>query len=463
MMGLVRGSATVILLFLFFVAADGQVPLAPSSAANGRPNVLIIVTDDQRAGLSVMPATRRWLRDGGTEFKNAIATTPLCCPSRASIFTGRYAHNHHVFSNGGDGGNLIQESTLQFYLRQAGYETALFGKYLNRWGASEAPPYFDRFAIAMGSRHYYDGVFNVNGNVPTVRDYNTSYIRDKAVRFLQSNRAQTGPWFLYLATAAPHDPFTAQPKYAQARVSPWAGDAAVFEKDRSDKPPYVQGQHAGIRFGRKTRAKQFRTLMSVDDMVSRVFHTLKDLGEARNTLVLFISDNGFMWGEHGLRGKSLPYEQAIRVPFLARWPGHFRAGAVDNRLVANIDIAPTILEAAGITPDPAYPLDGRSLLGSDSQRQSQLTEYFPSLFVPTAEPRYWASIRSTTFKYTEYYSDDGTTVIDREYYNLRTDPWELHNLLGDADPANDPDVAVLSAQLAHDRACEGTVGVAACP
>jgi arylsulfatase A-like enzyme len=410
-----------------------------------------------------MPATRRWLEKGGTKFANDFVTTPLCCPSRSSIFTGRYAHNHHVLSNDGEGDNLIQQSTLQYYLQRAGYETALFGKYLNGWDISQPPPYFDRYAATTGSSLYSNGTWNVNGTVKTISEYNTTYVARKAQRFLRRAGAKHPPWFLYLATAAPHEPFTPEPKYAQAPISEWNGDPAVFEKDRSDKPPYVRKRHAGLAYGQQVREAQFRTLKSVDDLVSKVFKTLSDLGEDQNTLVFFLSDNGLMWGEHGLKHKGVPYEQSIRVPFLVRWPGHVLAHATDDRIVANIDIAPTVLEAAGVTPDPAYPIDGRTLLGATSHRQRLLTEHFSPVNRTGGKWEDWASIRTSAYKYTEYYQADRTTVKFREYYDLQTDPWELNNLLGDTDPANDPDVAALSQQLAHDRACEGTVGPTACP
>jgi arylsulfatase A-like enzyme len=452
------GSAVLVVLSLLITAI--QIPMAsPSSGANRRPNILIIVTDDQRGGLQVMPSTQRWIKNRGVRFRDAFVTTPLCCPSRASILTGRYAHNHHVFSKVGER-DLIQESTVEYYLQQAGYETAMFGKYLNGWDLTQPPPYFDQFAMTNTSRHYYNGIFNVNGTVKTIPRYNTRYISRKAKRFLLSAPAQNRPWFLYLAPDAPHGPFTPQSKYADVPVTHWDGDPAVFEKDRSDKPAYVQEGHAGIRGGRRTRAKQFRTLMSIDDLVANVFHTLRALGELKHTLVIMISDNGLMWGEHGLKHKGVPYEQAIQVPMLARWPSHFVADSKDNRIVANIDIAPTVLEAARLTANPAYPMDGTSLLDTASRRDRILTEYFHD-FGPI--PRDWASIRTDAYKYTEYYTDDHTTITFREYYDLTSDPWELHNLLGDGDPSNDPDVAALHLQLAQDRTCEGTVGANPCP
>jgi arylsulfatase A-like enzyme len=405
-----------------------------------------------------MPQTRLRIKKGGTNFRNAVVTTPLCCPSRASIFTGRFAHNHRVLTE--QASDLVQESTLQYYLQRAGYRTALFGKYLNGWDRSQSPPYFDRFAFT-GTGRYRNATWNVNGNLKTITDYNTSFISRKARRFIRHTSEKQAPWFLYLATAAPHRPFRPQQKYANTPVTPWDGDPAVFEADRSDKPAYIQARESDFSQGARVRQAQFRTLMSVDRLVARVFNTLSDLGGASNTLVFFISDNGMMWGEHGFTGKGVPYEQSISVPLLVRWPGHFLEGATDDRTVANIDIAPTVLEATGISPDPAYPMDGRSLLGTSSLRRRLLTEYFTGT---TDKPQgNWASTRNESYNYTEYYADDGTTITFREYYDLERDPWELDNLLGDSDPSNDPDVAALHLQLARDRECRGTVGVNACP
>jgi arylsulfatase A-like enzyme len=451
-------------LVLPLLVTAGQIPIAnPTAGAPRRPNVLIIVTDDQRQGLAVMPQTRQWMKKGGTRFANAFVTTPLCCPSRSSIFTGRYTHNHGVLGNNGQGVNLAQRSTLQYYLHRAGYETAMYGKYLNGWDIAERPPHFQHFAMTASSLTYTNGIWNVGGTVKTVAEYNTTYITNKARHFLKHAGTAHTPWFLYLAPAAPHGPYIPDSQYAKAPVSPWAGDPAVPERDRSDKPPYVQVADRGFRYGAETRKAQFRTLMSIDDLVSTIFNTLKDLGEVKNTLVFLVSDNGLMWGEHGLQQKAVPYEQAIHVPLLVRWPGHLLAHATDNRIVANIDIAPTVLQATGITPSPAYPIDGRTLLGTSTLRHRLLTEQFTSGEDPQYPQGSWASLRTNAYKYTEYYAPDRTTVIFREYYNLRTDPWELRNLLGDDDLSNDPDVGALSSQLAQARVCRGTEGASACP
>jgi arylsulfatase A-like enzyme len=417
------------------------------------PNVLIIVTDDQRATetLQVMAATLRIFRDGGVAFPRAFATTPLCCPARATLFSGRYAHNHQVMTNQ-DGHLLDHDHTVQAYLRSAGYRTAVVGKFLNAWDIQQDPPHFDRWAIFNSG--YYDRPFNVNGEVRTVSQYSTDFIAERAVRFLRGfDRSDEAPWYLYVAPFAPHGPFTPEPAYQDAPVGGWGGNPGVREADRSDKPPYVRRRDAGLPEGRGIRKAQLRTLMSVDDLVARIFRVLSELGERRRTLAVFLSDNGYHWGEHGLTGKNVPYTQSVRIPLLMRWPEHVPTGDVDRRIVGNVDVAATLLDAAGVEPPAGAPsLDGRSLLDGSWARDRILTE---SGGGGNGLPE-WASIRASGFQYVEYYADDGTTVVFREYYDLRADPWQLVNLLRDGDPTNNPDVPTLHARLVADRACAGS-------
>jgi arylsulfatase A-like enzyme len=204
-------------------------------------------------------------------------------------------------------------------------------------------------------------------------------------------------------------------------------------------------------------------MLSVDSLVDRLLTTLDELGERGPTLIFFLSDNGFTMGEHGLQQKHSPYTASVKIPMFARWPGHFRGGAVDDRLVANIDIAPTVYDAAGIRPDEAHPVDGRSLLDESWTRDRMLLEYThrEDRAVPS-----WASLRTADYQYVEYYDEELEEVTFREYYDLVTDPYQLTNLLGDADTSNDPDqgrITLLSLELQRDRRCEGTSGASACP
>jgi arylsulfatase A-like enzyme len=323
------------------------------------------------------------------------------------------------------------------------------GKFWTGWPLDHAPPGYDRWANMSGD--YRGSRWNVDGETGSLPGYSTNLIGDFAVDQLEDFEATDAqPWFLYLSPLAPHTPFTAAPRYADAPVPRWPGNPAVHEEDRSDEPPFMRTCcTSGLPAGRRTRVDQLRTLMSVDALVARVFSELRRLGETQDTLAIYTSDNGYMWAEHGRIGKRAPYEESYRVPFFLRWPGHVAAGTTDPRLTANIDVAPTIYEAAGI--DPGWSLDGSSLLGT-GRRNRLLLEYFESPDEPFPP---WAAVLTRSARYTEWYNPASGTITFREYYDLRSDPWELENLLGDDRAGNDPDVARWHRRLVRDRRCEG--------
>lgn len=413
----------------------------------------MIVTDDQatRDTFAVMPTVVRDFVDGGVRFTNAFATTPQCCPSRASIFTGRYAHNHGIRENhGGDLGQFDQSTTIQRYLTEAGYRTAMFGKYLNDWDISQAPPYFEEWAHLPHG--YYGAIANVNGEYVTVGGYSTTFLGDLARNFISSNEADDErPWFLYLSLYAPHQPSIPDDRYRDAIVPSLVWDPAKQEEDRSDKPLYVQEATHRREVIERFYARQLRTLLSVDDVVAGLRADMVALGEDENTLSIFLSDNGLQLGDHGLRGKGSPYDPSVQIPLVMRWPARLTGGVIDDRLAANIDIAPTVLEAAGLTP--GHEFDGRSLLQEWDRPRLLLESWGTS---KDSELR-WASLRSKTEQYVEYYASDMSTVIEREYYDIAGDPWQLVNLFGDDDPLNDPYIRLdLGIQLSRDRECSGS-------
>jgi arylsulfatase A-like enzyme len=490
--GFVAGSARNKVSFALLATALAALvlvvlPLAFAARADAAPNILFIVTDDQEleGTMAWMPKTTKWFKDGdaaagitgGTEFTQGTVTTPVCCPSRSSIMTGKYAHNHGVRKNP-DAPNLDHQTTMQRYLQQAGYRTGLFGKLLNEWNLAVNPPFWNDWSV-LGTQEYSGVEVNEQGTRKFVYKYSTNYVADKAVEFLQSadstNDAQ--PWFLYVAPTSPHSPYQPEPKYQDIPAPALQEDAAYFEADRTDKPYWVQTQKQDSDDIKLFWPEHFRMLKTADDLVDRVMQTLRTLNEDQNTLAFFISDNGFMWGEHGLRTKAVPYQEAIRVPIYLRWPGWpGHAGTrTDNRLVANIDLAPTALAAAGITPPT--PMDGRSVLDTNWSRGRILSEGAGAGVAPgnPACPGVlptWAAIRTTRFHYIEYYktvpvgsntcdvseyTTDYNTITDREYYDItpNADPMELTNLFHDGNPANDPPTAGLSALLADDRTCSG--------
>ena len=470
-----------------------------ASADNPTPNILLIVTDDQRAEGTLtqeaMPKTVSRLKNVGVDFTNAYATTPLCCPARASIMTGQYTHNHEV-PQGVWGASMRHESSLQAYLQQRPaepYRTGLFGKFLNNWVLDSDPPYWDEWSILndgycpflvneQGTRKRYPPLDPATGGPPSTEcaddeigrtplaPYSTDYMRDRAVEFLEHGESDettdSKPWLLYVAPFAPHGPNTPEADYADLTFSPYTWNPATFE-DTSDKPPWVaagattpaamfgSGGDGGRRVG------QLRSLRSVDDMVGTLLDELEAKGE-QDTLVLFIGDNGFLWGEHGLTGKSVPYKDSVRVPLLMRYPPVTTPGQTDTRIVSNIDLMPTALGLAGISPQAGDPsIDGQSLIGTTTPRQRIHTEYYEHDAV-------WAATRAPDdYLYIEHYEADGETVANREYYDLEVDPYELTNLYGpDGQPGSGDDLGTpdyplgqLEDRLTRDRLCEG----AECP
>jgi arylsulfatase A-like enzyme len=431
-----------------FVAA-----LSAGEAAAQAPNVLVIVTDDQRAGTtSIMPKTRKWFWSGGRVFPRAYASTPLCCPARASLFTGLFAHNHGVKNNGTSA--MPQSVSVQRYLHGAGYTTALVGKYLNSWRHTRNPPHFDRWVMSHRNP-YFDAVFNIDGELRTLEGYVTKVMASRSVGLLRSFEADDErPWFLYIAPHAPHQPAIPAPRYQNAPVPSWRQNPAVRESDRSDKPPWVRTRSASATAVQALRADQLRTLLSVDNLVEKVFDELGALRERRETLAFYLSDNGYLWREHGMTEKRHPYTESIRIPLAMRWPGHVARDSTDWRFITTVDIAPTILAAAGVVP--ATPMDGRSLVDGWTRRRAFI-EYWRDVhyqFIPS-----WDAIRTRRLHYIQYYNEDRTRVIFREYYRLDRDPWELHNLLHDGKRSNNPGTDWLRRLIQQYKNCSA----ATCP
>jgi arylsulfatase A-like enzyme len=439
-------------------------PRLLTPAEKGRPNILVIVMDDQRleGTLEGMPLTRKWFAEEGTTFVDGYANTPLCCPERGTIFSGRYMHNHGVVSNG-EASKLDKKWTMPRYLQEAGYGTALVGKYLDGWNEHNAPPNFDHYAITGGG--YVDEYFNVDG-VGDSASYSTDFITETSLRFLgdfeTADDAQ--PWYLHVTPHAPHDTtegtFAWPERHNTTPIPPYVPTPAALDTERDDQVEYIRHTRQSEENSRANHDGQLRTLLAADEMVDALFRRLADTGELDNTLAVFTSDNGYSWGERGVTSKGLPYVESVKVPFLVRWPGVFPAGSVDARPVGGVDLLPTLLDASGtVPPVMGYPLDGRSFLPGRPGRDRILLEFRAD----HREIPPWASLRAPGWQYIEYYEVGTETVHFREYYDLSADPWQLTNLLADADPANDPDVSALSAHLVAARHCQGSAPPQGCP
>jgi arylsulfatase A-like enzyme len=410
--------------------------------------VLVFVTDDQRADtLSVMPKTRALLSRRGVRFSNAVVTTPLCCPARATIYSGKYSHNHGVWDNDNDSGLLDTDQTVQKVLRDAGYFTAHVDRYLNNWEEwTSHPPDFDQYAVQLEGHKAWEGRREalVNGERVQVTEYTTRWIARLAGEFLARFEVEQDerPWLMFVATRAPHLPAVPENRYERAAIPSYSPPPSI-EEDLSDKPWLEEFQEYDPERAAGRRARQLRSLRSVDDLVEGLLAQLEAAGELRNTLIMFTSDNGELWGEHGLTRKRWPYDESLRVPMLLRWDaGGVPSGVVRDDVVANVDVAPTIYDATGI--DPPYPVDGRSML-SDTGRESILIEYRHDSDNPTI-PAYsgvWSPgevfIRFPQVGRTEYYEAD--------------DPYQLTNL---SVAGSSPDLGRFLSLLRAWETCSGS-------
>ena len=435
---------------LLMLASVQSAQAAPAE----RPNLLVIITDDQAAAntLEVMPQTRRRIGRQGVTFTQAHVTTPKCCPSRASFFTGRYVHNHGVISNS-RASQLPHDQTVHYLLQRRGYRTGIFGKFLNSWPVEIDPPFFDEWAISNGG--FEEGYWNLNSRVRTKREYTTDLIARKAVAFIRRSDREDDdqPWLAWVTPHAPHWPSIPARRHRDRGLPYFGPSPAMQEADWSDKPDFLQAARDNDATLVTVRDDGRRSLVAVDEMVGRLLDEIKERREVDNTLVVFTSDNGFMFGEHGgVVGKDLPYPAATRVPLLARWPGHFRRERTNTKFVTNIDVATTMLEAAGLRRET----DGRSLLAR-GRRSALFVESRGSYNEDGARalPAF-RSVTTARYRYAEYYRNGSYDLLFREFYNLGIDPWELDNIAPAMDPAR---IAEMSATLEEYGTCRGR----ACP
>jgi N-acetylglucosamine-6-sulfatase len=453
--------------------APGASASAPPAVADTRPNIFVYHLDDLRDAipggidpLQYMPKTRAWMSQG-RRFTQSFVADPSCCPSRASMMTGRYPHNNGVLDQQ-DGPSFDGPHSMACYLRGAGYATYVAGKFLTTWPKTRLPPCFTRSTVMWGG--YNNVSVRVDGTARTAPGYSTTYLGTRGREYVRSALTAGEPFLLYETPQAPHWVNITQPngtvkqlavpsaKYASAPVGSCTG---IAEPDRSDKPAYVRRMNYTTAQGQEMCASQMRAIMTADDEFDATMQLLADQGALANTLVILSSDNGFLWGEHGRWEKFTPYEPSIRVPFLIRWPGHVTPGTDTSRLVSLVDMLPTLLQAAGISlPANAPRLDGESLLVAP-RRTTVYSEYDVDEVANPNIPS-WRMVRTASAKFVLTYDAQGA-VVAREYYNLANDPNELTNLLGDASTGNDPPASTISnltARLNAFAACSGANCVA---
>jgi N-acetylglucosamine-6-sulfatase len=452
-------------------ALNGAASPGKSNIAN-RPNVLVFMTDDQTVeSMRVMPNVKTLLADQGVTFDNSFVSYSLCCPSRSTFLTGQYAHNHGVWGNAAPNGGyykLDSTNTLPVWLQRAGYQTILLGKYLNQYGtknAREIPPGWGQWYGTPDPSTYRYRNFTINENGTLVdfgtaaSDYKTDVESRLGVDLIARQAADPRPFFMWVTFLAPHsggprdpdDPTgIATPQPAPRHRNHFASEPlpappSLNEADVSDKPAAIRNRPAltaaKLRAIRENYQQRLESLLAVDEAIGQMMNQLAASGKLENTYVIFTSDNGFMHGEHRVpQGKVVLYEPSVRVPLIVRGPG-LPAGQHRTQYVANIDLAPTIVQATGAQPGRV--MDGRSLIPF---AKDKLLHSGRDILLET--PTY-SAVRSPNWLYAEY------TTGERELYNLARDRDELNSQ--HLNPALDATKANLANRLARLRQCKGSV------
>ncbi len=411
---------------------------APVLAQARRPNLLFFLVDDLRWDalgctghpFAETPNIDRLAREGA-KFTDAFVTTPLCSPSRGSFLTGQYVHKHGVTGNGDNAARSHELITFPRLLHDAGYETGYFGKW--HMGMDDSPrPGFDRWVSFRGQGRFDDPPMNIDGRRVDEKGYMTDLISGYARDFIARKRDK--PFCAYVAHKAVHGPFTPAARHKALYSDRPIVRAANAKDPLRNKPALIRdvnGQPAVTPGGGSADElirNQLRCLKSIDEGVGEIVKTLESNGQLDETLILFTSDNGYFWGEHGLGDKRWAFEESLRIPMVARYPKAIRAGSVIAGDALNIDVAPTMLDAAGLRP-PAQ-MHGRSLLPilrnpRTKWRTSFLAEYFVEKNFPKTPT--WQAVRTTQWKYVHYPELEGAD----ELYDLHLDRGEMTNRIGD--------------------------------
>lgn len=460
-----------LLTFVLVGWASSFTAMAQEVEQPKRPNVLFILTDDQRfdyLGCEGHPYLKTpnidRLANEGARFANAFVTTSLCSPSRASFLSGLYAHGHGVVNNFTD--YPADLASFPRTLQENGYETAYIGKWHMGEDSDERRPGFDYWITHKGQGLYNDTTFNVNGQRKMVPGYYTNVVTDMAVDWIE-NRESDKPFCMILGHKAAHCPFTPDEKYAhiyddieidypdsafqldgkpawvKERIATWHGIYGPLYGWREDFP-----NESVKEFGDFMRAYA-ASLVSVDDSTGRILDSLEKQGILDDTLIVFAGDNGMFIGEHGMTDKRTMHEGSIRVPLLARYPKLIKPGTVVEEQVLNVDLAPSIIDICGAPAlEDIHGMSFRGLLDGTEKdwRKSWFYTYnYEKQFPYTPNVR---GVRTDRYKYVHYpHGDGGPDRHMAELYDLKNDPGELNNLIND--PAHAGTVKRLQAELAR--------------
>jgi arylsulfatase A-like enzyme len=459
------------------------------AASRDRPNVVFIYTDDQNASdfhSRYMPRTKRFFAQGGTTFTNYVVTTPICCPSRASMLSGQYAHNNGVYTNKtGYAGLRDQANTLAGWFQHAGYRTGWFGKFLQQYkrvadDPADPAPGFDDWHITLKPKYfdwklYENGELTKGGDRP--RDYFTDVLTERATSFIAANANADRPVFMVVNNLGPHRGKGGEGR-CKSTVAPAPRDRKRFAGEPLPKPPSFNrptagqtafpGEHldaAAVDKERDRHRCRLESLAAVDRGVDAIQRAFAQAGELDNTIFVFTSDNGILQGQHGLTGKNIPYEEGLRMPLAIRVPQELLEGPASTRvthLAASIDLAPTLLELAGATPcisdGHCRRLDGRSLVPLLTDPREGQWPSDRAVVIEGGEHADDCSFRGLRLEHEvllEAVADagDGGCRIEGspELYDLRSDPYQLRNLA----PERAGHVKRLQARLDRLEHCRG--------
>jgi arylsulfatase A-like enzyme len=459
-----------------------------------RPNIIIFMLDDARVDdIQYMPFAQKYLVEGGTTFKNSFVVRSLCCPSRATLQTGQYPHNHGVKDNMVNGlygyQVLDHRNTLSIWLQDAGYYTGHFGKYLNGYGRSDSstvagiPPYeiprgwnVWQALIDPSTYDYVNFSINHNGKMQHfANSYSTDVLRDKAIRFLDKAEESGKPFYLSFNAIAPHcgasggilptnRAYPAPRHLWKYRGVMMPTTPSFNEADVSDKPEHIQklpplNAEKTTDIMRRWR-RRVESLLAVDEAIAAIVQKLENIGQIDNTVIILTSDNGFMLGEHRIElGKRVMYEESYRVPLVIRGPNIPR-GATVSLMVKNIDWAPTILDLADAQAVDArtggeFPMDGTSFVPALYGNKDWAVQHWTKDFIMEG---YYLSVKpglNDHFKgiHTKRYAYVKYDTGEKELYDLLRDPYQLDNKI--SNPAYAGVAQVLQWRFENLRRCVG--------
>jgi len=418
--------------------ATSAAPLLAAPAGPKRPNIVFVLMDDLRwdaLGIAGHPFVKTPNIDRigreGVQFLNNFTTTPLCSPSRASFLTGQFVHTHGVLDNTNHNELSHKLVTSGVHLQKAGYDTGYMGKW--HMGMDSSPrPGWNRWISFRGQGRYDDPILNIDGKEETVPGYVTDIFTRNAVDFIRAQRSK--PFLLYVAHKAVHGPFTPAARHKDlfanenirrpASAQDTLEGKPMLQRKVGDLPPLKPGMGSPDDLIRN----QMRCLTAVDEGVGQMYKALEETKQLDNTVFIFASDNGYIWGEHCLGDKRPAYEESIRIPMLARYPSMIKAGAKISALTLNIDMAPTFLDLAGLAAPKE--MQGRTLVPllqgkSPKWRDSFFCEYFEEVGNPRIAT--WQAVRTEHWKYIHYPYLPGMD----ELYDVKEDKLEMKNRVND--------------------------------